>query len=102
MTHPEKVDRLIAELGSRGVNEYTTAPPAWRAAWALGLKVPPPHFLGFAPMAITCGLFFGVLWGAAMHFMLWNSMGWLFSAVAGVAAGICSESRWRGSTGVRP
>lgn len=88
MTHCEKVDLFVADLARRGVSEYTSAPPAWRTAWALGLKVPPPHFISFIPMALTSGIFFGVFWGVAMHFMLWGSQGWRFSASAAVAAGI--------------
>jgi hypothetical protein len=53
----------------------------------MGMKVPPPHFMGFIPMALTSGVFFGLLWGTAMHFLLWGSQGWLFSASVSVAAG---------------
>jgi len=87
MTHREKVGLFITDMTKRGVNEFTAAPPAWRTAWGLGLKVPPPHFLGFVTMALTSGVFFGVLWGIAMWFLLWRSLGLGFGAVAGIVAG---------------
>jgi hypothetical protein len=99
MTHREKVDLFVADLARRGVSEYISAPPAWRLAWRLGLKVPPPHFIGLFPMALTSGLVFGALWGVAMHFLVWGRMGWVFSAffaaVAGILFGVCFASYYR-------
>lgn len=41
MTHHQKVDHLITELGQQGVGSYTVAPPLFRLLWPLGFKVPP-------------------------------------------------------------
>ena len=87
MTYREKVDASIAGLIARGVNPYTAAPPAWRLAWILGAKVPPPHFMSFSSLALISGGFFGVLWGVAMWFVLWGSMGLPFATLMGLTAG---------------
>src|SRR5437899_11879060 len=76
MTHQEKVDHLIAELGEEGMSPYTVAPPLFRLLWALGLRVPPPLFLGFFTIALFAGFFFGLYWGAFM---------WLISSRCGKA-----------------
>jgi hypothetical protein len=71
-THRQKVERLIADLGKQGVNPYTVAPPFFRMLWALGLEVPPPMYLGFMPLALLMGAFFGILWGAIMWLVQWR------------------------------
>jgi hypothetical protein len=63
--HRQKVERLVADLRQRGVSPYTVAPPLFRLAWALGLAVPPPLFLGFGPLALLMGGFFGAFWGGS-------------------------------------
>jgi hypothetical protein len=73
MTHREKVDHLIADLSARGVSPFTTAPPTWRMAWGLGLPLPPPHFMGFIPLALLTGAMFGLVWGLVMWLGPWRS-----------------------------
>ena len=90
MTHREKVAFFIADLAERGVSEYTSAPLAWRTAWRLGMRVPPLHFVGFIPRALTSGVFFGLPWGVSMHYLIWGSLGWQFSATVGAAVGTLS------------
>ena len=70
--HREKVERLIADLRQRGVSPYTAAPPLFRLAWALGLDVPPPLFLGFLPLTLLMGAFFGAFWVAFMWPLQWG------------------------------
>ena len=74
MSHREKVDHLIADLGKRGVSQYTVAPPAFRLLWALGIKIPPPFFMGFGSLTLLMGVFFGVLWGVVMWFLQWQTL----------------------------
>jgi signal transduction histidine kinase len=52
VTHRQKVDHLIAELGHEGAGPYTVAPPLFRPLWALGMEVPPPFFLEFFPLTV--------------------------------------------------
>lgn len=76
MTHRQKVDHLVTELGQQGISSYTVAPPLFRLLWALGLEVPPPLFLGFRQLTILMGTFFGLLfgplWGAGMWLSVWQ------------------------------
>ena len=72
MTHRQKVDRLIADLGQRGVGASTVAPPLFRLMWALGLQVPPPLFLGFVPLTLLAGGIFGAFWGLFMWLLQWQ------------------------------
>jgi hypothetical protein len=83
MTHRQKVDRLIEELGQQGVGSYTVAPLLFRLLWALGLEVPPPLFLGFRKLTLLMGTFFGVLWGG-----LWGISMWLWVWQGEIPAGI--------------
>jgi hypothetical protein len=107
MTHRQKVDALIADLGKRGVGPSTVAPPFFRLLWALGLNLPPPLFMGFLSLALFTGIFFGVFLGAFM----WASM-WLLQrqvwqpvelAIASVGAGLlfglsmAGYIRWKAS-----
>jgi len=74
MTHRQKVDRLIAELGQQGVSPKMIAPPFFRLLWALGLEVPPPLFLGFVELTVLMGAPFGILWGAGMWLLQWQAL----------------------------
>jgi hypothetical protein len=61
MTQREKVKHLISDLSGRGVNPFTTVPPLWRLAWALGFKLTPPHFMGPRALAVFVGVSFGLI-----------------------------------------
>jgi Family of unknown function (DUF6404) len=99
LNHREKVSYAIADLAQRGIDTTTSAPPAWRVAWSLGVKIPPPHFMGFLSIAMTSGIVFGVLWGLLIWYLLWYSKGWLFTAsvaaVAGVVYGLLMATCYR-------
>ena len=86
LTHREKVSFAIEDLAQRGIDTATSAPPAWRVAWALGVKIPPPHFMGFVSIAFTSGIIFGVLWGLLIC-TFWHTRGWLFTLSAATLAG---------------
>ena len=84
----QKVERLIADLRERGVGSRTAAPPLFRLAWALGLDVPPPLFLGFLPLLLLTGAIFGSFWGAflwTLRWRAWQMPGWLAALTAGCA-----------------
>jgi uncharacterized membrane protein YhdT len=61
MTHRQKVNHLIEELGKQGVDSDTAAPPLFRLFWKLGLNLAPPFFLRFGITALVMGTCFGVL-----------------------------------------
>lgn len=73
MTHRQKVECLIVDLGRRGVGAYTVAPPLFRLLWLLGLEVPPPLFLGFGKLTLGMGVPFGLFWGAFMWLVQWRT-----------------------------
>lgn len=87
MTHRQKVDRLVAELGQQGVSSHTAAPLLFRLMWRLGLNVPPPLFLGFVPLTLLMGALFGIPWGIFMWFWVWQAEG----LIAGMAVAIPSS-----------
>src|SRR5262245_37698219 len=102
MTHRQKVERLVQELRQQGVSPYTTAPPLFRLLWALGVPVPPPFFIGFLPLTLLMGVPFGVLWGAAMWLLQWQSRlpaeaAALTAAAAGLffGLGMAGYVRWK-------
>jgi len=70
MTHAEKLRCMERHLGALGVPRSLFAPPGYRAAWRMGLELPPPLFTGFLPLAAASGLAFAVLWAA----LVWLSM----------------------------
>ena len=70
MTDREKVDHAIKDLTNRGVSALNCAPPAWRMAWGLDLKLPPPHFIRFAHLALLVGACFGFL--LTLFLRLWD------------------------------
>ena len=61
MTHSQKIDRLVSELKAEGVGRNWSSPPLFRMLWALGIKVPPPLFMHFFPLAILIGGFVFVM-----------------------------------------
>jgi hypothetical protein len=103
MTHHEKVERVIRELNAKGVSPLTTAPPLFRAAWAAGVRVPPPFFIGFLPLFVVMAGAFGAPFGL----FLWIAQRWtialpvrglvLVSACGGALFGpfMASYSRWK-------
>jgi len=88
MTFQEKTETLIKDLQRRGVSPYTTAPPLFRLLWAIGLRIPPPFFLGFVTLTLAFGVFFGVLWGALMWVISWRGGSVEVAIAASAAAGL--------------
>jgi hypothetical protein len=87
MNHREKVNYVLADLDQRGVKRYYSAPPLWRVAWAIGIPLRPPHFMGFLPATLFNGGYFGFAWGALMWLLVWRSAEIAFAATAATAAG---------------
>jgi hypothetical protein len=66
MTHHQKVECLLDDLGNRGISRLSVAPPIFRQLWWLGFHIPPPYFLGFSALAILMGGGFALCWGVLM------------------------------------
>lgn len=75
MTHREKLELMYRHFDTLGIGRSTSAPPAWRLLWFLGLEVPPPLFAPFLPMALAMGSFFAVGWGLLMWLGFWSARG---------------------------
>jgi hypothetical protein len=88
----EKIAAAVEYLKARGVKRPD--PPLFKLFWRAGIHVPPPHFLGFFPLALLFGLPFAVLLTVALG-TVGSVMGWLLvprqlalAIPAGVAYGV--------------
>ena len=70
-----QLDRSLAVLSARGLSRRHAAPLLFRMLWKLGVKVRPPHFLGFASTAIVYGGWFACVWGVLMWVLVWSQQG---------------------------
>jgi LPXTG-motif cell wall-anchored protein len=102
LDHTATVDAYIAEMEQLGVSTYTAAPPFFRMLWGMGLRLPPPLFMGFAPLMLITGAIFAVFWGAGMWLVSWRMQGdmpmWLTFAVsifAGLLFGLAMAAYYR-------
>ena len=69
MTHARKIEAYKSLMAEKGIGAATAAPPLWELLWSLGIHVPPPLYMGFLPLALLCGAFFGLLFGAIAWYM---------------------------------
>ena len=102
LDHAATVDAYIAEMAQLGVGTYTAAPPFFRLFWGMGLRVPPPLFMAYAPLALITGSIFAVFWGVGMWLIVWRTHSdmstWLalvVSAFAGLLFGLGMASYYR-------
>jgi uncharacterized protein DUF6404 len=101
MTHDEKIEYLLKDLGERGISKYTVAPPLYRLLWGLGIEVTPPHFAGFWSLAPFMGAFFAIAWGLFMWVAAWRDLPFAVTLVASLIAGflfgtiMAGYYRWR-------
>lgn len=87
----EKLARAQARLAELGVPRSTIAPPVYRAAWKLGVELPPPLFASFGFLFLVQAILFATLWGLGM--LLFVRLAGLFIpaffvAFAALAAGL--------------
>jgi len=73
MTESSKLESYKQHMAAAGVSKFAALPPLWRIIWRLGIKIPPPVFLGFLPNALIFGGFFGLFFGLGMWLL--NSLG---------------------------
>jgi hypothetical protein len=90
MSFETKKEQALAILAKTGIWESNYAPPALKALWVLGFKIPPPHFARFGPTAISLGVTFGVLYGLLMWLFVWSHqrMSPLVAIIASLFAGV--------------
>jgi hypothetical protein len=86
-----QLDRSLAVLSERGLSRNHAEPLLFRLLWKLGVNVRPPHFLGFAHVALGYGTWFGGVWGVSMWLLVWSQqgVGMLGLALRAGIAGAC-------------
>lgn len=82
-----QLDRSLALLSERGLARRHAAPLPFRLLWKLGVRIRPPHFLGFAHIALGYGAWFACVWGVFMWVLVWSQQGYGILGVAFRAAG---------------
>jgi hypothetical protein len=73
MTQSSKLESYKQHMAAAGVSKFAAFPPLWRILWRLGIRIPPPVFLGFLPNALIFGLFFAIFF--ALGLWLLHSLG---------------------------
>ena len=92
---------IVEELHAQGMGRYTAAPPAYRLAWRLGIRVPPPIYQSFFSFAFRAGAGFAVGFGLLMWILFWRSEQHslmrvlLTSIIAGVVFGLSMAAVYR-------
>lgn len=69
MTHARKVEAYRRLTAEKGIAASTAVPPLWELLWSWGIPLPPPLCIGFLPLALLSGTFFGVVFGAIAWMM---------------------------------
>src|SRR2546423_703694 len=101
MRFEQKLAAALALLASTGIWRSNYAPPLVRFLWRLGVRVPPPHFVGFSAHFVFTGSFFGITWGLLMWFALWSRSGMSpgiavgMAMLAGLFFGLCMAGYYR-------
>jgi hypothetical protein len=76
MSFDLKRTQALEIMARTGVWRSSYEPPAFRALWRIGVRIPPPHFIPFLPIALGVGLAFAVLWGVTwgilMSLFVWS------------------------------
>jgi hypothetical protein len=89
-----KRTKALEILRATGMRKGNYKPPLWRLLWRLGVKVPPPHFIGFGAMALAFGTYFAVAVTLATWLVDWIRRGRIylfpivFTAIGAVIYGV--------------
>jgi hypothetical protein len=66
MTDDRKIETYKELMAAKGIAMSTAAPPLWKLMWSLGINLPPPLYMGFIPLFLFAGSFFGIVFGAGV------------------------------------
>jgi hypothetical protein len=69
MTQDRKIEEYKRLMAEKGIGAATASPPLWQLLWSMGVPIPPPLYLGFLPLALVGGAFFGLVFGAFAWYM---------------------------------
>ena len=64
MNQSSKLEIYKQHMAAAGVSKSAAFPPLWSLLWRIGIKIPPPVFLGFLPNTLILGGFSGVIFAA--------------------------------------
>ncbi|WP_395669026.1 DUF6404 family protein [Rhodoferax sp.] len=71
MSFDLKRTQALEIMARTGIWRSNYEPPAFRMLWRMGIRIPPPHFIPFFPIAFGTGLTFAVLWGVPWGILMW-------------------------------
>ena len=66
MTDDRKIETYKELMAAKGIAMSTASPPLWALMWSLGINLPPPLYMGFIPLFLFAGSFFGIVFGAGV------------------------------------
>jgi hypothetical protein len=101
MRFEQKLAAALVLLKATGIWPSSYAPPLCRLLWRVGVRIPPPHFVGFTTNVLFTGSFFGIVWGALLWSALWARSGMspanavVAAMFAGVLFGLCMAGYYR-------
>ena len=75
----QKKETSLNLLRRTNIKERNYLPPMFPFLWRFGVKVPPPHFIGFLPLILIMGLPFGFC-GLGFYMMDLGNKPFSFSA----------------------
>ena len=101
MKTDKKVAAALEHLKATGMGSANYAPPLHRLLWRFGFAVRPPHFASFGANFATNALFFAVVSGSGMWFLVWSPKGSsalsaiLCSAIGGAIVGLSMAGHYK-------
>ena len=69
----EKKARALALMREKGMRPRAYAPLLIRFLWRRSIQVPPPLFAPFWLNTLFFSLYFGLIWGLSLWFVVWQS-----------------------------
>lgn len=72
-SYEDRLGRAMAQLEASSISRLNYAPPMFRIARRIGLKPRPPHYISFTRAVLLLGPTFGLMWGALMWLLQWQS-----------------------------
>ncbi|MDF3416286.1 hypothetical protein HKX54_17585 [Sulfitobacter sp. M57] len=84
--YDRKFAAALAELQATDMWDTNYNPPLLRVQRRLGWSARPPHYAPFWRIWSGYALWFGLVWGVAMWFIIWRGQGFSPASAAGAAA----------------
>jgi hypothetical protein len=72
MSHSEKLEYFGRDCVRRGLAPGAYKPPVFRVLWAVGIKLPPPIFLGFLTNMTLATIYYTLGCSVLLWFIYWR------------------------------